>query len=182
MWIPPENIDPVVLQEPTRKSIGIFGEVRISDGCLVTSEEKTFNIMTFLHFLKILLPLRKSNRKMVVILDNARWHHAKALTPWLTEHQDIFRLDYLPPYSPDLNNIERVWKLTRKFCTHNRYFAMLEDIAETVFHQFDIWSQPNDVLRRLCEKIKTLCMNVYNFRSFMYSTALSTSKSFLWHS
>jgi transposase len=97
-----------------------------------------------------LLPFRKPDRKMVVILDNARWHHAKALTPWLTEHQDIFRLDYLPPYSPDLNNIERVWKLTRKLCTHNRYFAMLEDIAETVSHQFDMWSQPNDVLRRLC--------------------------------
>jgi len=150
MWIPPEDTDPVVLQEPTRKSIGIFGAVRISNGCLVTSQEKTFNSMTFLHFMEKLLPLKKPDRKMVVILDNARWHHAKALTPWLTEHQDIFRLDYLPPYSPDLNNIERVWKLTRKLCTHNRYFAMLEDIAEIVFHQFDIWSQPNDVLRRLC--------------------------------
>ena len=150
MWIPPEDTDPVVLQEPTRKSIGIFGAVRISDGCLVTSQEKTFNTMTFLNFMKKLLPLRKPDRKMVVILDNARWHHAKALTPWLTEHQDIFRLDYLPPYSPDLNNIERVWKLTRKLCTHNRYFAMLEDITETVFRQFNIWSQPNDVLRRLC--------------------------------
>jgi hypothetical protein len=30
MWIPPEDIDPVVLQEPTRKSIGVFGAVRIS--------------------------------------------------------------------------------------------------------------------------------------------------------
>jgi len=150
MWIPSEDNDPVVLQEPTRKSIGVFGAVRISDGCLVTSQEKTFNTMTFHIFMKKLLPPRKPDRKMVVILDNARWHHAKALTPWLTEHQDIFRLDYLPPYSADLNNIERVWKLTRKLCTHNRYFAMLEDIAETVFHQFDIWGQPNDVLRRLC--------------------------------
>jgi transposase len=44
------------------------------------------------------------------ILDNARWHHAKALTPWLTGHQDIFQLDYLPPYFPDLNTIERGWK------------------------------------------------------------------------
>jgi len=94
--------------------------------------------------------LRRSDRKIVLILDNARWHHARALTPWLTEHQDIFQLDYLPPYSPDLNNIKRVWKLTRKLCTHNRYFALLEDIAEAVFHQFDMWSQPNDSLRRLC--------------------------------
>jgi len=150
MWIPPEDIDPVVLQEPTRKSIGVFGAVRISDGCLVTSREKTFNNISFLQFLKKLLPIRKPDRKMVVVLDNARWHHAKALTPWLTENQDVLSLDYLPPYSPDLNNIERIWKLTRKLCTHNRYFAILEDVAETVFHQFDIWSQPNDTLRRLC--------------------------------
>jgi len=150
MWIPPEDIDPVVLQEPTRKSIGVFGAVRISDGCLVTSQEKTFNSMTFLYFLKKLLPFRKPGCKMLVILDNARWHHAKALTPWLTEHQDILRLDYLPPYSPDLNNIERVWKLVRKLCTHNRYFAMLQDIADAVFHQFNLWCQPNNTLRRLC--------------------------------
>jgi transposase len=150
MWIPPEDIDPVVLQEPTRKSVGVFGAVRISDGCLITNQEKTFNNMTFLQFLKKLLPLRQSDRKMVVILDNARWHYAKALTQWLTEHQEIFQLDFLPPYSPDLNHIERVWKLTRKLCTHNRYFATLDSIAETVFHQFDLWSQPNDTLRRLC--------------------------------
>lgn len=150
MWIPPEDIDPVVLQEPTRKSVGVFGAVRILDGCLITNQEKTFNNMTFLQFLKKLLPLRQSDRKMFVILDNARWHHAKALTQWLTEHQEIFQLDFLPPYSPDLNHIERVWKLTRKLCTHNRYFATLDSIAETVFHQFDLWSQPNDTLRRLC--------------------------------
>lgn len=150
MWIPPEDIDPVVLQEPTRKSVGVFGAVRISDGCLIANQEKTFNNMTFLQFLKKLLPLRQSNREMVVILDNARWHHARVLTPWLTEHQEIFQFDFFPPYSPDLNNIERVWKLTRKLCTHNRYFATLDSIAETVFHQFDLWSQPNDTLRRLC--------------------------------
>jgi transposase len=150
MWVPPEDIDPVVLQEPTRKSIGVLGAVRISDGCLITSQENTFNNMTFLQFLKKLLPHKMPDRKMVVILDNARWHHANALTPWLTEHQEILRLDFLPPYSPDLNNIERLWKLTRKLCTHNRYFATLDSITETVFRQFDLWSQPNDTLRRLC--------------------------------
>lgn len=150
MWIAPEDIDPVVLQEPTRKSIGVFGAVRVSDGCLVTNQEKTFNNMTFLQFLKKLLPYRQPDHKMVVILDNARWHHAKALTPWLTEHKEIFQLDFLPPYSPDLNHIERLWKLTRKLCTHNRYFATIDSMAETVFHQFDLWSLPNETLRRLC--------------------------------
>jgi transposase len=38
-------------------------------------------------------------------------------------------LDYLPPYSPELNPIERVWKLTRRQCLHNRYFLVLEVVA-----------------------------------------------------
>jgi hypothetical protein len=50
MWIPPEEIDPVVLHAPTRKSIGIFGAVRSEDGYLVTSREKKFDAMTFLSF------------------------------------------------------------------------------------------------------------------------------------
>jgi len=71
---------------------------------------------------------------MVVILDSARWRHAKALTTWLTKQQEISLLDFLPPYSPRLNHIERLWKLTRKlFClcvarrqdTLNRYFSTL---------------------------------------------------------
>ena len=37
-----------------------------------------------------------------------------------------FRLDFLPHYSPDLNPIERVWKVTRRLCLHNVYFPKLE--------------------------------------------------------
>ena len=58
--------------------------------------------------------------------------------------------DFLPPYSPQLNPAERVWKLTRRSCTHNRHFAFLDDLVTAVESQFDAWAQPNDVLRRLC--------------------------------
>jgi len=53
------------------------------------------------------------------ILDNSRYHHAILLKPWLEKHQEEIQLDFLPPYSPKLNPIERVWKLTRRLCTHN---------------------------------------------------------------
>ena len=87
---------------------------------------------------------------MVVVVDNARWHHARLLKPWLKEHKKTMRLDFLPPYSPELNSIERVWKLTRRLCTHNRYFPTLEGLVEIVFNQFDEWYKPNRILRRLC--------------------------------
>jgi transposase len=53
-------------------------------------------------------------------------------------------LDSLPPYSPEFNPIERVWKLTRPLCTNNRYFSTLQDIAQSVQARFDRWSQPNE--------------------------------------
>mgnify|MGYP002848982994 CR=1 FL=1 len=59
-------------------------------------------------------------------------------------------LDYLPPYSPELNPIERVWKLTRRMCVHNKYFPELDDVIKDVEECFGQWTKPNDTLRRLC--------------------------------
>lgn len=150
MWIPPEDIDPVVLHAPTHKSTGVFGAVCAANGKLVVRREMKFNAHTFLAFLKQLLRHRTKNRTMFVVLDNARWHHAKAIEPWLREHRHVIQLDFLPPYSPDLNFIERVWKLTRRLCTHNQYFPALEDLIKTVFSQFYIWRKPNQILTKLC--------------------------------
>lgn len=150
MWIPPENIDPIVLHAPTRKSIGVFGAVNNTNGCLVTSLEGKFTAMTFLVFLKILLRHQRKDCLMVVVVDNARWHHAKAIVPWLKKNQSRIRLDFLPPYSPELNPVERVWKLTRRLCTHNRYFKEINELIDTVGEQFFLWSKTNSTLRRLC--------------------------------
>ena len=134
MWIAPEESDPVVLHEPTRKSVGYFGAVRLRDGKFVyRREENRFNADTFWTFLK---QLRKasshSGKKVYVISDNARYHHAKLHKQYRENCADRFVLDFLPPYSPDLNPIERVWKLTRKCGTHNVYFPTLESISNAV--------------------------------------------------
>jgi len=150
MWVPPEDIDPVILHAPTRKSIAFFGAVRPSDGILVTQRANRFNAETFQQFLSQLIHRKRRGRKMMVVVDNARWHHAKSLTPWLNHHRETLRLDYLPPYSPEINHIERVWKLTRRLCTHNHYFEELEELVGTVENQFEPWTKPNDTLHRLC--------------------------------
>ena len=87
---------------------------------------------------------------MILVVDNARFHHTAVLQPWLDDHRSRLQLDFLPPYSPDLNPIERVWKLTRRLCTHNRYFPKLEDLTATVFERFRLWRKPNLTLHQLC--------------------------------
>ena len=150
MWVPPEDKDPVLLHAPTRKSVALFGAVNIRTGRLVTMITSLFDAAAFEAFLRLLLRHRKRSGQMVAILDNAAYHHAEDLGPLLQRHRSHLRLDYLPPYSPELNPIERVWKLLRKLRTHNQYFETLDELITAVTEQLVIWSSPNDVLARLC--------------------------------
>lgn len=150
MWIAPEIKDPVLLHAPTRKKQGVFGAIQVHTGRLLTQFEESFNALTFQSFLEYILRYRTPGKMMVIVLDNARWHHAKLLSPWLHKHRQDLMLDFLPPYSPELNAIERVWKLTRRLCTHNRYFPYLNDLVQAISQQFITWMKPNKVLQRLC--------------------------------
>jgi transposase len=152
MWVPPEERDPVLLHYPTRRSVGYFGAVPLRDGKLVFQrEEEKFNAVTFHAFLKHLRHTSsRCGRRVVIITDNARYHHAKLHADWRSQQAPQFLLDFLPPYSPELNPIERLWKLTRRLCLHNRYFPTLEDVVQTVESKFSEWTSGNDVVRKLC--------------------------------
>ncbi len=150
MWVPPEDKDPVILHAPTRQSIACFGAVSLDSGQFVRHLSAKFNAETFERFLKQLLRHHVRGKKMVIVLDNARYHHAKRLAPLLHRHRRQLTLLFLPPYCPQLAPVERVWKLARRLATHNRYFATLGELLHAVNSCFDGWRKPNAVLRRLC--------------------------------
>ncbi len=152
LWVPPEDRDPVLLHHPTRQSVGYFGAVRLRDGQFVYARETDrFNGQSFWDFLKLLQERsRQEGQRVVVISDNARYHHAKMHQAWREAHAPDFTLDYLPPYSPELNPIERVWKLTRKLCLHDQYFPTLDSVILAVENEFTGWTLGSATLRRLC--------------------------------
>ena len=155
MWIPPESKDPVVFHHPTRRSVGYYGAVRLRDGKFTYRREPDkFNSESCWAFLK---QLRRTSchagRRVAVIADNASYHHAKLHKAWREGCADRFTLEFLPPYSPDLNPVERVWKLTRRMCLHNRYFPELTGIIESVEERFGLWRSGDNTLRRLCAVI-----------------------------
>ena len=150
MWVPPEDKDPIVKHAPTRKSISLFGAVYAATGKMVSMTTTVFNAETFLLFLKKLLRSKAKGRKLLVVLDNAKYHHAVMLKPWLERNKTKIELLFLPPYSPELNHIERVWKLTRRLCIHNRYFETLSEVEVAVNEQMKCWRTANSELRTLC--------------------------------
>ena len=108
-----------------------------------------FNAITFRRFLTV-LKKRGKGKKMQIILDNARYHHAKLLNQWLEDQKQFLFLDFLPPYSPKLNPIERVWKLLKKLRFHNQYFPDLNGVIKVVVRQFLLWFEENGSLKTLC--------------------------------
>ena len=152
MWIPWEEDDPVLWHYPGRKSVGYFGAVRLRDGRgFFQKEAGMFDGLTFWRFLQALRPVSaQPGRRVIVIIDNAKYHHAQLHQAWREQQAPDFHLDYLPPYSPELNPIERVWKRTRRMCVHNVFFATLQALVERVEQQFLQWSEPNEELARLC--------------------------------
>jgi len=110
-----------------------------------------FDGATFWSFLRQLEQVsQEAGRRVIVIIDNAKYHHAKLHAAWRQEQQARFALDFLPPYSPELNPIERVWKRTRRNRLHNVYFAKLALVVQAVEEQFAKWSVPNTELAALC--------------------------------
>jgi len=152
MWIPPEIKDPVLKHHPTRKSVGYFAAIRLRDGKFVYRREPDkFNAQSFWDFMKHLhASCAHSGRRAVVITDNAKYHHARLHKDWRAEVEQALAFEFLPPYSPELNPIERVWKLTRRLEIHNQYFPTLDVVVERVESRFAQWADGSEALRRLC--------------------------------
>ncbi len=115
-------------------------------------ETGRFNGGSFWEFLKVFREVSAvPGRRVLAISDNAQYHRSKLHRQRREQKQaPQFGLDFLPPYSPELNPIERVWKLTRRLRLHNRYFGFLDSVVCAVENQFAEWGKPNDTLRRLC--------------------------------
>ena len=69
------------------------------------------NSVIFREFLDELLPFLPYNS--VIIMDNVRFHHSQATQQWIVQNRLTVRVEYLPPYSPELNPIEEFFHMEK---------------------------------------------------------------------
>jgi transposase len=72
----------------------------------------------------------EANVRVVLIIDNAPWHRGKPIDEVLADNPHL-EFKRLPSYSPQLNVIERFWRLLRRRATHNRLFESLADLKRS---------------------------------------------------
>ena len=153
-----QGSEPKVKSAPGRKSVPCSGYVIPKTGELIVTKPSWFNYETVIASFRQLLknyPVA-GGRRIHLILDNAPWHKKAARlvqTEALPEYQDIqdkMTLIFLPPYSPDLNPTEQVWRITQREVTHNTYFANAQVLEDTLDPYFATYRQPNEKLASLC--------------------------------
>lgn len=92
-------------------------------------------------FLTLLQSLgrRFADWRVYLYVDGAGWHKGEAVDAFLAEHPH-FDLEYLPAYHPELNPVDRLWKVLRYQATTNHYFPVLEDLWQGIRRQQRRWS------------------------------------------
>lgn len=100
---------------------------------IIASEDSVNSESTLLLFkqLEDLYPLAAF---IYVILDNARYHFSKEVQAWLNNSR--IKLVFLPTYSPELNLIERLWKIFKKHILYNKYYKTFEAFKMTCLNFF----------------------------------------------
>jgi len=71
--------------------------------------------------------------QVVIIIDNAPWHRGTQMEQVLQAHPHL-QVYRLPSYSPQLNVIERFWRVLRRRATHNRLFTTMAALRATLRH------------------------------------------------
>lgn len=117
-----------------QERLHFLGAVRLEGMNVVTSEFDTIGSAETINFFQK-LEAQSQASKIYLILDNARSNRNKEVEKYLKTSR--IEVIYLPPYSPNLNPIERLWKLMRETTTYNKYYERFEVFASAVRKFFE---------------------------------------------
>jgi transposase len=118
-WIKKGKEKPL-LANTGRMRINFNGAYNAEEHRAIIREDETINAQSTVALFDQVLQQQPCG-KVYFILDNARYNHAKDVREFV-ERNPRLQLLYLPPYSPNLNLIERLWKFFKKKITYNKYY------------------------------------------------------------
>ena len=131
------------------EGVKLLGILNYETGEVYVEDHKSYDADVFKSFLSNVLK-KYPIGDIVMILDNAKIHHAKLLTEFLQANPRL-HLEFLPPYSPNLNIIEQLWGWLKSTVINNVFFHTREDIKSAVQSFLDfIAAIPLVVIDRLC--------------------------------
>ena len=120
----------------TNRKIPIYGALHYRTNEVSYRIGSGKNATYFLAFLAQLAQ-EYQGRHCILVLDNASYHTAAVVRSYLAELNSMFEVIWLPPYCPELNDIERIWKYVKGASLANYDFGQAATLREAIVEVFD---------------------------------------------
>jgi transposase len=118
-----------------RKRVNIMGVLNLETMRFGYQEFDTINGEAAIHFLKKIEGMYPDSKKIHLIWDQAGYHTSQETKDFLKTSR--VKVHYLPPRSPNLNPIERLWKIMHEYVSNNRVYERFKDFKKSLFDFFD---------------------------------------------
>ena len=148
-WIK-KGQDKVVKSNSGRQRININGALNGDTLEVIIRTDDTINTQSTLKLFETLEQKHPNAKAIYITLDNAKYYKNGLVYEYLKTSK--IKLLFMPPYSPNLNLIERLWKFMRKTILYNKYYEKFADFKVEVMRFFENIAQHNDKLSTLLTK------------------------------
>lgn len=133
-WIK-KGKDNIIKSNTGRQRININGALDAETHSVIVREDESINATSTIDLLKKVEAAYSEAGNIYVICDNAKYYRSKLVTEFLETSR--VKLVFLPPYSPNLNLIERLWKFMKNKILYNQYYEKFNEFKEATLGFFE---------------------------------------------
>lgn len=139
----------------SHRNVNIIGGINLSGHKFHYEIVDKVNADTMALFFSTLRKKHPEKTYLHIILDNAGYHKNKELKKFAKGL--AIKLHFLPPYSPNLNPVERVWKIFHQQTTYNKYYEKFHGFKSAVYGFFkNIWRQKKLLQNRITDNFNLI--------------------------
>ncbi len=122
--------DKILPTVSSRSRMNIVGSIELATMNVMTADYETINSASIIDFLKGVEAAHPLAEAIHIVLDQSGHHRSQELADYAASSK--IRLHFLPPYSPNLNPIERLWKVMNEQVRNNYHFKSAKEFREKI--------------------------------------------------
>src|SRR3990167_2514730 len=133
-WIK-KGKDNIIKSNTGRQRININGVLDAETHDVIIREDISINALSTIDLLKKIENAYLEANNIYIVCDNAKYYRSKLVTEFLETSK--VKLVFLPPYSPNLNLIERLWKFMKNKILYNQYYEKFNEFKDAILGFFE---------------------------------------------
>ena len=132
-WIK-TGTDKLIASTASRTRINITGALNLTSMSVIHNNYAAINAATTTDFFRLLEIQYPEAPQIHIILDQSGYHRSNDVAEFVKNSRIV--IHFLPPYSPNLNPIERIWKVMNEKVRNNKVFETAKKFKSTILEFF----------------------------------------------